>query len=246
MQNVSDLYNFINFIADKNRRGYLSPEEISQALSSAQVDLWNYYWGLPQTAQSLKGGAPNPDYGSSQLTIDALSPFRARTQVTPGPEGIIYLYNNSVSYQIPNFGHFIGMFKIKTANNEISGIDQYLNSEIVETLKSTLYPVTADNQVFVFENDLIQLYPRVQMPAGYKAEVHYISLPNDVVINYNVTGNTITIINNTNPNLGQYSVQPQFDSTYWVELVARALPYVGVNLSAQEVQALANQQIQSV
>jgi hypothetical protein len=239
MQNVSDLYNFINFIADKNRRGYLSPEEISQALSSAQVDLWNYYWGLPQTAQALKGGAPNPDYGSSQLTIDALSPFRARTQVTPGPEGIIYLYNNSVSYQIPDFGHFIGMFKINTSTKEISGIDQYLNSEIIETLKSTLYPVTIDSQVFVFENDLIQLYPRTTMPAGYAAEVHYIALPSDVVIVYTVTGNTITI-NNT------ASTPPKFDSTYWVELVARALPYVGVNLSAQEVQALANQQIQSV
>lgn len=239
MQNVSDLYNFINFVADKNRRGYLSPEEISQALSSAQVDLWNYYWGLPQTAQALKGGAPNPDYGSSQLTIDALSPFRARTQVTPGPDGIIYLYDNSVSYQIPDFGHFIGMFKINTTTKEISGIDQYLNSEIVETLKSTLYPVTQASQVFVFENDLIQLYPRTLMPTGYAAEVHYIALPTDVVINYTVTGNTITINNST-------SIPPKFDSTYWVELVARALPYVGVNLSAQEVQALANQQIQSV
>ena len=244
MQNVSDLYNFINFIADKNRRGYLSPEEISQALSSAQVDLWNYYWGLPQTAQSLKGGAPNPDYGSTQLTIDALSPFRARTQVTPGPQGIIYLYNNSVSYQIPNFGHFIGMFKINTATNEISSVDQYLNSEIIETLKSTLYPVTDVSQVFVFENDLIQLYPRKTMPTGFAAEVHYIALPNDVVINYTITGNTITINNlTTGPNA---SVPPQFDSVYWVELIARALPYVGVNLSAQEVQALANQQIQSV
>lgn len=239
MQNVSDLYNFINFIADKNRRGYLSPEEISQALSSAQVDLWNYYWGLPQTAQALKGGAPNPDYGSTQLTIDALSPFRARTQVVPGPDGIIYLYNNSVSYQIPDFGHFIGMFKINTTTKEISSIDQYLNSEIIEVLKSTLYPVTQASQVFVFENDLIQLYPRTLMPAGFAAEVHYISLPSDVVINYTVTGNTITINNST-------STPPKFDSTYWVELVARALPYVGVNLSAQEVQALANQQLQSV
>ena len=74
--------------------------------------------------------------------------------------------------------------------------------------------------------------------------MHYIALPNDVVISYTVTGNTITINNlTTGPNA---SVPPQFDSTYWVELVARALPYVGVNLSAQEVQALANQQIQSV
>jgi hypothetical protein len=239
MQNVSDLYNFINFVADKNRRGYLSPEEISQALSSAQVDLWNYYWGLPQTAQGLKGGAPNPDYGSTQLTIDALSPFRARTQVTPGPTGVIYMSDQGVSYQIPDFGHFIGMFKINTTTNVISSVDQYLNSEIVEVLKSTLYPVTDASQVFVFENDLIQLYPRKAMPTGYAAEVHYIALPSDVVIVYTVTGNTITI-NNT------ASVPPRFDPTYWVELVARALPYVGVNLSAQEVQALANQQLQSV
>ena len=324
MQNGQDLYNFINFIADKNRRGYLSPDEVAQALSSGQVDLWNYYWGLPQTASGIKNGAPNPDYGSSQLTLDALSNFRRKVLKTTSPSGVIYLYNTGQpTYNINDFGHFIGMMKVDASGN-IYNIDQYLNSEIVDVLKSTLYPVDAANQVFVFEGDTMQLYPRTQLPASYQAEVQYIAMPQDVVFKYATAGNSLTILPEgqvkeirinyagvgytttptlqisspvdadgnavpngvtatatctltsgaitsvtiTNPGYGyQYapevriiggtpttpgllqaipSLDPQFDQVYWVELIARSLPYIGVNLSAQEVQALAVQQLQSV
>jgi hypothetical protein len=324
MQNGQDIYNFINFIADKNRRGYLSPDEVGQALSSGQVDLWNYYWGLPQTASGIKNGAPNPDYGSSQLTLDALSNFRRKILRTTSPTGVIYLYNTGQpTYNINDFGHFIGMMKVDASNN-IYNIDQYLNSEIVDVLRSTLYPVDANNQVFVFEGDTMQLYPRTQLPAGYQAEVQYIAMPQDVVFKYTTAGNSLTILPEgqikqininyggsgysiaptiaisapvdadgnavpngvtatatcaitagvvtsvtiTNPGYGyQYAptitltggtptnsavlqaipaLDPQFDQVYWVELIARSLPYIGVNLSAQEVQALAVQQLQSV
>ena len=324
MQNGQDLYNFINFIADKNRRGYLSPDEVAQALSSGQVDLWNYYWGLPQTASGIKNGAPNPDYGSSQLTLDALSSFRRKVLKTTSPNGVIYLYNTGQpTYNITDLGHFIGMMKVDASGN-IYNIDQYLNSEIVDVLKSTLYPVNAANQVFVFEGDTMQLYPRTQLPAPYQAEVQYIAMPQDVAFKYTTAGNSltilpqgqikqininyggsgytvaptiaisapvdadgnavpngvaatatctissgvITVVTITNPGYGyKYpptitltggtptnaavlqaipALDPQFDQVYWVELVARSLPYIGVNLSAQEVQALAVQQLQSV
>ena len=324
MQNGQDLYNFINFIADKNRRGYLSPDEVAQALSSGQVDLWNYYWGLPQTASGIKNGAPNPDYGSSQLTLDALSSFRRKVLKTTNPNGVIYLYNTGQpTYNITDLGHFIGMMKVDASGN-IYNIDQYLNSEIVDVLKSTLYPVDAANQVFVFEGDTMQLYPRTQLPASYQAEVQYIAMPQDVAFKYTTAGNSLTILPQgqikqininyggsgytvaptiaisapvdadgnavpngvaatatctissgviisvtiTNPGYGyKYpptitltggtptnaavlqaipALDPQFDQVYWVELVARSLPYIGVNLSAQEVQALAVQQLQSV
>ena len=324
MQNGQDIYNFINFIADKNRRGYLSPDEVAQALSSGQVDLWNYYWGLPQTASGIKNGAPNPDYGSSQLTLDALSNFRRRVLRTTSPTGVIYLYNTGQpTYNITDLGHFIGMMKVDASSN-IYNIDQYLNSEIVDVLRSTLYPVDANNQVFVFEGDTMQLYPRTQLPAGYQAEVQYIAMPQDVVFKYTTAGNSLTILPQsqikqininyggagyslaptvaisapvdadgnpvpngvaataicaitsgvitsvtiTNPGYGyKYpptitltggtptnaaalqaipALDPQFDTVYWIELIARSLPYIGVNLSAQEVQALAVQQLQSV
>lgn len=324
MQNGQDIYNFINFIADKNRRGYLSPDEVAQALSSGQVDLWNYYWGLPQTASGIKNGAPNPDYGSSQLTLDALSNFRRKVLRTTSPTGVIYLYNTGhPTYDITDFGHFIGMMKVDASNN-IYNIDQYLNSEIVDVLRSTLYPVDAANQVFVFEGDTMQLYPRTQLPAGYQAEIQYIAMPQDVVFKYATTGNSLTILPQsqikeikinyggagysvaptiaisapvdadgnsvpngvtatatcaitsgaitsvtiTNPGYGyKYpptitltggtptnaaalqaipALDPQFDTVYWIELIARSLPYIGVNLSAQEVQALAVQQLQSI
>ena len=83
MTTIFDVYNFINFVCDKNRRGFLSPEEVSSALDAGQTDLFHYYWGLPSTAQALKSDAPMPDYGSSQTTLDALRPFRKKQDISP-------------------------------------------------------------------------------------------------------------------------------------------------------------------
>lgn len=247
MTTIFDVYNFINFVCDKNRRGFLSPEEVSQALDAGQTDLFHFYWGLPSTAQALKGGAPTPDYGSNQLTLDALRPFRKKQDIplaslTPTS----YLDLTTV---VPDYAYYLGLYNIGgTAGPGGLGIfevEQYLNTELTDALNSYLYPVTNYTPIFVFENSGIQIYPVTYQASatGYSLRLQYISKPTTPVIGYSVSGNTI-VPAATTP-LGVPNNEIQFGKEYWMEVISRALSYIGVNLSSAEVSNLAAQEFTS-
>ena len=137
MTTIFDVYNFINFVCDKNRRGFLSPEEVSQALDAGQTDLFHFYWGLPSTAQALKGAAPTPDYGSSQLTLDALKPFRKKQDMLPAVlTSTSYLDLPTV---VPDYAYLLGFYSvggtaIAASNFGAQNIEQYLFSELIDAL----------------------------------------------------------------------------------------------------------------
>jgi hypothetical protein len=247
MTTIFDVYNFINFVCDKNRRGFLSPEEVSQALDAGQNDLFHYYWGLPSTAQALKGGAPTPDYGSSQLTLDALRPFRKKQDIPlTSLTSTSYL---DIATVVPDYAYYLGLYNIGgTAGPGGIGIfevEQYLNTELVDALNSTLYPVSDYAPIFVFENSGIQIYPVSYKTnaTGYSLRFQYISKPTTPVIGYSVVGNTI-VPAATTPS-GTPNNEIQFGKEYWMEVVSRALSYIGVNLSAAEVSNLAAQEYTS-
>lgn len=253
MTTIFDVYNFINFVCDKNRRGFLSPEEVSQALDAGQTDLFHFYWGLPSTAQALKGAAPTPDYGSSQLTLDALRPFRKKQDIpATSLSATSYLDLTTV---VPDYAYLLGLYSIGgTAiggtNFGAQSIEQYLFSELIDALSSSLYPVdnTAPGApICVFEDTGIQIYP-----TGYKAfatsnsfylRIQYISKPTTPVIGYSVSGNTIVPAATTPSGIPNNNIQ--FGKEYWMEVISRALAYIGVNLSAAEVSNLAAQEYTS-
>ena len=235
MTNIFDVYTFINFICDKDRRGYLSPDQVSQVLEAAQTNLFHYYWGLPATSTGTKGGAPNPDYGSSQLTIDALRPFRKRQTITN--TGVTVNGVITIGTTIPDYAYFIGLNILDGTTGLENNVDQYLNSEVVDALKSTLYPVTPDAPIFSFDGNYIQLYPRTQLATGKTLEIHYLCQPTTPVIGYTIPPNSNAIVYNP-----ATSTQLLFSKEYWMEIIARALSYIGVNLSAEEVSGLAKEQ----
>jgi len=253
MTTIFDVYNFINFVCDKNRRGFLSPEEVSQALDAGQTDLFHYYWGLPKTSQFLKGDAPTPDYGSSQSTLDALRPFRKKQDILPTVlTPTSYLELNSL---VPDYAYFLGLFSI--GPNPYGGgiglqpIDQYLFSELKYALESSLYPVDYDVPgglpICCFESTGIQIYPLSWQgwaaSNGAYLRLQYISKPTTPVIGYSVSGNTILPAATTPSGVPNNNIQ--FGREYWMEVISRALAYIGVNLSSAEVSNLAAQEYTS-
>lgn len=253
MTTIFDVYNFINFVCDKNRRGFLSPEEVSSALDAGQTDLFHYYWGLPSTAQALKSDAPTPDYGSSQNTLDALRPFRKKQDILPTVlTSTSYLDLPTV---VPDYAYLLGLYSIggsgPAGNIGIQNIEQYLFSELTDALNSSLYPLDwtyPGNPICVFEDTGIQIYPTVYKnnasSNGYYLRIQYISKPTTPVIGYSVSGNTI-VPAATTPS-GVPNKELQFGKEYWMEVISRALAYIGVNLSAAEVSNLSVQQYQSI
>jgi hypothetical protein len=250
MTTIFDVYNFINFVCDKNRRGFLSPEEVSSALDAGQTDLFHFYWGLPSTAQALKGGAPTPDYGSSQLTLDALKPFRKKQDMLPAVlTSTSYLDLPTV---VPDYAYLLGLYSvggtaIAASNFGAQNIEQYLFSELIDALSSSLYPVDFTSPICAFEDTGIQIYPlsykTFATSNSYYLRMQYISKPTTPVIGYSVVGNTI-VPAATTPT-GTPNKEIQFGKEYWMEVISRALSYIGVNLSSAEVSNLAAQEYTS-
>jgi hypothetical protein len=250
MTTIFDVYNFINFVCDKNRRGFLSPEEVSQALDAGQTDLFHFYWGLPSTAQALKGAAPTPDYGSSQLTLDALKPFRKKQDMLPAVlTSTSYLDLPTV---VPDYAYLLGLYSvggtaIAASNFGAQNIEQYLFSELIDALSSSLYPVDFTSPICAFEDTGIQIYPlsykTFATSNSYYLRMQYISKPTTPVIGYSVVGNTI-VPAATTPT-GTPNKEIQFGKEYWMEVISRALSYIGVNLSSAEVSNLAAQEYTS-
>jgi hypothetical protein len=250
MTTIFDVYNFINFVCDKNRRGFLSPEEVSQALDAGQTDLFHFYWGLPSTAQALKGGAPTPDYGSSQLTLDALKPFRKKQDMLPAVlTSTSYLDLPTV---VPDYAYLLGLYSvggtaIAGSNFGAQNIEQYLFSELIDALSSSLYPVDFTSPICAFEDTGIQIYPlsykTFATSNSYYLRMQYISKPTTPVIGYSVSGNTILPAATTPSGVPNNEIQ--FGREYWMEVISRALSYIGVNLSSAEVSNLAAQEYTS-
>jgi len=113
LNNIGDIFKFINFVADKYTNGYLSPEEVSSALANGQVSLWNHYMGERQ-----KG---------NELALIALKPFSRNSSVTSSSVGF-------AAYPL-RYAETQGIYY------DNSSIKQIVHNELSYALNSVIYPI---------------------------------------------------------------------------------------------------------
>ena len=202
MQNINDIWNFINFVTNKYSNGYVSPNEVSQSLDIAQNMLWNNYIGKRNNG--------------NELALIALQPFYNNTSVTSNSVGLA-LYP---SLWAETQGIYID------SPSKKKSIRQVLHNEVDYALRSAIYPI-AEYPRYLEQKTGVQLYPSVTTIVDW----HYLSKPTTPVMGYTVTGNEVVY----NPIT---SVQLQFATQYWSEVIALALQDIGVNLANPEVSAL--------
>jgi hypothetical protein len=202
MTNIGDIYNFFNFVTDKYRNGYISPEEFSAALDVAQNTLWQNYIGKRNSG--------------NELALIALRPFYDSSTVTTNSSGFV-LYPSLYAEMQAVYTSIDGVKK---------NVRDILYNELTDALDSVIYPV-AKYPVYIKKQTGIVYYP-----LGVKSlDIEYIKKPTTPVMGYTTTTNSIVY----NP---VTSVQLQFDTQYYYEIILLAMPYVGVNLSNQEVSGL--------
>lgn len=202
MTTIFDVWEFINFITDKYRNGYLSPPEVSKALDQAQTALWYNYLGKRQNG--------------NELSLIALKPFYKTISVVSDSSGLCLYPTLWAETQ--------GVYQ--TINGQTVSVRQVLHDELQDALSSVIYPI-AEWPRFLEQLTGVQLYPNTATTISW----HYLSKPTTPVIGYTNSGNQVVYDPIT-------SVQLQFDTQYWMEVIALSLPYIGVNLSDQEVGSL--------
>jgi len=154
------------------------------------------------------------NYGENQASVEALRPFVKVVPQTASATGLL---------TVPaDFVHVLSI----NSTDDATVYEPVLQVELSDTIKSVLYPIAEWPKYMAISSGL-QLYPKTYADVS----LHYLARPVAPVVGVTVTGNQETYDPNT-------SVQLGFDNKYWVEIIAASLPYLGVNLSDEQVVGL--------
>ena len=215
--NVNDMYRICQFAINKAQNGYLTPSEFNLIINQAQVSYQDYLLGEFQQYQYGRAQA-RINYSENENIRQRLSPLITETTLTiNGTSGEASYPNDYVQADAI----------ITTAFKRVRFVQQdslysYYNSEID--------PV-ATNPIYLIEPAGFQFYPKT---LGSAILTYVKEAPSIVWAYTTVSGRPV------------YNPPPASTNPIWadvdlLEIIARALKLVGVNLQAGQVEQYANQ-----
>jgi hypothetical protein len=213
--NVNDMYRICQFAVNKAQNGYLTPAEFNLTINQAQVSYQDYLLGEFQQYQ----------YGRSQARINYSQNENIRQRLSPLITSATLTINGSGEAVYPA-DYVQADTIITTAFKRVRFVQQdslysYYNSEID--------PI-ATNPIYLLEPTGFQFYP---VTLG-SAILTYVKDAPEIIWAYTTVSGRPVYSSGT-------SVQPVWDNVDLLEIIARALKLIGLNLQDGQVQQYANQ-----
>jgi hypothetical protein len=217
--NVNDMYRICQFAVNKAQNGYLTPSEFNLTINQAQVSYQDYLLGEFQQYQ----------YGRPQARINYSQNENIRQRLSPLITSATLTINGSGESAYPA-DYVQADTVITTAFKRVRFVQQdslysYYNSEID--------PI-ATNPIYLLEPTGFQFYP---VTLG-SAILTYIKDAPEIVWGYTTVSGRPVYSSGT-------SIQPVWDNVDLLEIIARALKLIGLNLQDGQVQQYANQVTQT-
>tara|TARA_R110000822_G_scaffold77400_1_gene185699 strand:+ start:481 stop:1146 length:666 start_codon:yes stop_codon:yes gene_type:complete len=214
--NVNDMYRICQFAINKAQNGYLTPSEFNLIINQAQVSYQDYLLGEFQQYQ----------YGRAQARINYSQNENIRQRLSPLiTEATLTI--NGTSGESPYPADYVQADTIiTTAFKRVRFVQQdslysYYNSEVD--------PI-ATNPIYLIEPSGFQFYPKTLGTAL----LTYVKDAPTIVWAY-------TIVSGRPVYDSGASDQPVWADVDLLDIIARALKLVGVNLQAGQVEQYANQ-----
>ena len=205
-------HDFIRYILQKERGGFISPEENDELLDRAQ---WWFYTDQFDA------------YAKSQKIEDSLSTFSTKFQFTTPSTGLVQLpVNPAVS---PCYEHLLSVYVQYLQGTIIryKPIKLLSEDEIAERLNSQiLAPTVTDPVGMQMLPGQVQLFPTAVL-SGYG---YYMKKPLKPFFDYTLgeDGRTITYLPST-------SVQMEWNDSSMNKILVKAIQLAGVNIGNQSV-----------
>lgn len=214
------MYRICQFAVNKAQNGYLTPAEFNLTINQAQVSYQDYLLGEFQQYQ----------YGRPQARISYSQNENIRQRLTPLiTESILSI--NGTSGEAPYPSDYVQTDAVRTiAFERVRYVQQ---DSLFSYFKSQIDPVST-NPIYLLERTGFQFYP---VTLG-SAILTYIKDAPEIVWNY-------TLVSNRPVYNASTSVQPVWDNLDLLEIIARALKLIGLNLQDGQVQQYANQVTQT-
>lgn len=222
--NVNDMYRICQFAVNKAQNGYLTPSEFNLTINQAQVSYQDYLLGEFQQYQ----------YGRAQARIDYSQNENIRQRLSPLITSDTLTINGSGKAAYPA-DYVQSDTIITTAFNRVRFAQQ---DTLYSYYNSQIDPI-ATNPIYLLEPTGFQFYP---VTLG-SAILTYIKDAPEIIWGYTlVSGRPVYNPATYNPSTQPAgSQQPVWDNVDLLEIIARALKLIGLNLQDGQVQQYANQ-----
>jgi hypothetical protein len=225
---IQDIHNRILFLIDKERNGFITHEEIDQAIDIAQMRRLDFLYGNPVQYQP---GAPIPQssLGITQYVNDALSPFIKRLALSSG---------NTTSGAITMPSDYLRGISVKTNvyNNALAttltyDVEPITEEELAGRLKSQIIAPSTTEPVYVQRAGVLQVYPQ----STFTGELIYLKRPVKPVFAYTQSGRAISY------NSGG-STQLEWRDDQTEHIINLTVEILGFNLNDQVTQQYGQKQ----
>jgi hypothetical protein len=235
-----DIYNLVNLIVNKDFGGnIITPEQFKDLIKVVNIDLFRNKYGLPEEYQP---GRPIPkEYAEITLkNMDDLKAFKVFLKNVPLVNGTIP-YPADYCHRIELTNNFtIKINKVDTVLPK--GIEVLTESQLSSRLGNYTKRPVSRMPICTFRSDAIYIWPfevsDIVPDPITQVDFAYFRWPHDPVFAYVIGDGEITYdaVN---------SVEPEWPQDEYITLTAMLLKYIGINLRAEEIVQIANQQIQT-
>ena len=218
--NVDAVYKTVLLILNQQQRGYMTPDEFNKVGTQVQLNIFEKY--EDDLNQQYRMPQNDTEYANRVKNIEQKLQFFQRTGAT--------------AYVGPHFTLTpTDIYRLGSVYYNSEELTQYSQrNEITQLLLSPLTKPTTDFPVYLYEQDLLYLYPTT-IQAG--VTISYLKKPVDINWGYSVGA------------LGQFlynsagSVNFELSVTEQTNVVTRILAYAGVIINDPTIIQVAAQEI---
>ena len=206
---IDEVYKFVQFMANKEQRGYVKPSEFNMLAKRAQLDVIKEKVGKPSPATGVIG------FKDTAQLSDELYPVT------------VFETNLTVSGNLFTFpADYLHFVSLRYGGNSVEMISL---GELYKRKRSSLISPTGEYPLGVIEANGVRIFiTTVTSDTTYTARLNYIKKPSDPNWAY-TTVNNIEIYNSSN------STQLTLADSTHKEIANRILGYIGVNLREADI-----------
>ncbi len=219
--NVNDLYKLGEYIVNKNQQGYYAPDDFNLTINQGQRQFENF----------LIGSLRQYQVGRPVASIQYSQNENIRQKITcliDAPTVLSIDANGNANYPA-DFVLVDAMYKNDDTNFKVRYAKQ---DKLSDMLNSTLDPIS-EYPIYLIQNGKFQFYPKT---LG-NAKLSYVKKAPEIKWAYTVDPNGLPVYDAGN------SINPVWQDEDVMDILARALKMVGVNLDARGISNYANEMI---
>jgi len=220
--NVDTVYKTVLLILNQQQRGYMTPDEFNKVGTQVQLNIFERY--ADDLNQQYRMPQNDTNYANRVKNIEDNLQFFQRTGAT--------------AYVGPHFTLTpTDIYRLGSVIFNGTELTQYSQrSEVTQLLLSPLTKPTNDFPVYLYEQDLLYLYPTT-IQAG--VTISYLKKPADIKWTYNVGafGQFVYDANGAGAQDFELNVSEQ------INFITRILAYAGVIINDPPILQVASQEI---